>query len=98
MSDRHDARYDDLTTLLFGELAYTFDADLQIVQQPPSERSKLLPRFSNRNLTRASREKRGTNSALNLFDGPSERRFEVFKNAAAAMKLRYSATATTARS
>src|SRR6516162_60140 len=54
MSDRHDARYDDLTTLLFGELAYTFDANLQIVQQPPSERSKLLPRFSNRNMTRAS--------------------------------------------
>src|SRR5262249_58056943 len=44
MSERHDARHDDLTSPLFGELAHVLDADLQIVEQPPRERSKLLPR------------------------------------------------------
>jgi len=56
MSERHDARYDDLTSLLFGELAHVLDTNLKIVEQPLGEGGKLLPRFSNRNLTRAAGE------------------------------------------
>src|SRR5262245_50647353 len=47
MSERHDARHDDLTSPLFGELAHVLYANLQIVEQPFCERSKLLPRFGN---------------------------------------------------
>jgi hypothetical protein len=43
MSERHDARHDDLTSPLFGELAHVLDANLQIFEQPLRERSKLLP-------------------------------------------------------
>jgi hypothetical protein len=97
MSERHDARYDDLTSLLFGELAHVLDTNLQIVEQPLREGSKLLPRFSNRNLTRSAGEQRGAKSALNLLVRVSAG-CDVFKNAAAAIELRYSATARTARS
>jgi len=57
MSERHDARHDDLTSPLFGELSHVLDANLQILEQPLCERSKLLPRFGNRNLSRAAGEK-----------------------------------------
>src|SRR6476659_2016310 len=41
MSERHDARHDDLTPPLFSELPHVLDADLKIVEQPLRERSKL---------------------------------------------------------
>src|SRR5262249_3002935 len=47
MSERHDARHDDLTSPLFGELAHVLDADLQILEQPLRERSKLPSRIGN---------------------------------------------------
>src|SRR5262252_3876310 len=47
MSQRHDARHNDLTSPLFGEIAHVLDANLQIVEQPLRERSELLPRFGN---------------------------------------------------
>src|SRR5262245_61787539 len=47
MSERHDARHDDLTSPLFGELAHVLDPNLQVVEQPLRERSELLPRFGN---------------------------------------------------
>src|SRR6516165_11501015 len=74
MSERHDARHDDLTSPLFSELAHVLDANLKIVEQPLREVSKLLPRFSNRNLTRAAGEQRGAKSALNLLDSSRKRR------------------------
>jgi len=74
MSERHDARYGDLTSPLFGELAHVLDTNLKIVEQPLREGNKLLPRFSNRNLTRAAGEQRGAKSALNLLDSSRKRR------------------------
>src|SRR5262249_50901844 len=74
VSDRHDARYGDLTSPLFGALAHVLDTNLKIVEQPLREGSKLLPRFSNRNLTRAAGEQRGAKSALNLLDSSRKRR------------------------
>ena len=47
MSERHDARHDDLTSPLFSELAHVLDANSQIVEKPLRERSKLLPRVGN---------------------------------------------------
>src|SRR5437660_12594081 len=43
MSERHDARHDDLISPLFSELAHVLDANLQIVAQPLSERSTRFP-------------------------------------------------------
>src|SRR5215510_15635991 len=43
MSERHDARHDDLAAPLFGELAHVLDANPQIVEKPLRERSNSFP-------------------------------------------------------